>query len=111
MNERGLSGGVQLVLLLPLAFGIFLAVLQWALLLWAEAGARGVASDLAWQAASHQARGREQVVVAGVNNLSVDIHRSSTDAVVTVRGEAVRLLPFVDVGVHQSIRVPVERLS
>ncbi|MDO5066236.1 MAG: hypothetical protein Q4D96_03010 [Propionibacteriaceae bacterium] len=100
-----------MALLLPLAFGILLGVLQWALLLWAEAGLRGMASDLAWRTASHQASGRESVQVDGVSNLEVDVQRDSHIVRVTVSGEAVRLLPFVETRIVQSARVPTERLS
>lgn len=111
MSERGISNGVQVALLLPLAFGIFLGVLQWALLLWAEAGLRGLAADLGWQAASHGAAGTEQVTVAGVSNLAVDVRRGPRLTVVTASGDAVRVLPFVDTRVMQSLEVPTERLS
>ena len=111
MNERGLSSGIQLALLLPVAFGIFLGVLQWALMLWAEAGMRGVATEFAWQVASHRAAGHEQVKVEGVSNLDVDIRRGTHNALVTVRGDALRVLPFVDTHVVQSVQVPTERLS
>ena len=50
-GQRGLSGSVQVTLLLPLAILVLLAALQWALLLWAESTAMAVAQDSARAAA------------------------------------------------------------
>lgn len=111
MAERGLSNGVQAALLLPLAFSVLLGLLQWSLLLWAEAGARGAAGDIAWDAASLGARGTRRVSVDGLTSPEVDVRQDGTHTVVTVSGEAIRVVPFVDVSVAQKVRVPTERLG
>ena len=45
--DRGLSGSVQLAVLLPFALGIFLLLLQWSLVTWAEATALAAAQEAA----------------------------------------------------------------
>jgi len=50
-DQRGLSGSVQVTLLLPLAMLVLLAALQWSLLLWAESTAMAAAQDSARAAA------------------------------------------------------------
>ena len=36
-RQRGMSGSVQAVILLPVALGIFLLLVQWSMLAWADA--------------------------------------------------------------------------
>ena len=50
-KQRGMSGSVQVTLLLPLAMLVLLAALQWSLLLWAESTAMAAAQDSARAAA------------------------------------------------------------
>ena len=46
-DQRGMSGSVQVTLLLPLAMLVLLAALQWSLLVWAESTALAAAPDSA----------------------------------------------------------------
>jgi hypothetical protein len=47
--------------------------------------------------------------VGGIRSASVDATRTVTDAEVTVRGDAITVLPFFDVPITVTIDGPVER--
>ena len=57
-DQRGLSGSVQVTLLLPLAMLVLLATLQWSLLLWAESTAMAAAQDSGRRRPGRLHRGR-----------------------------------------------------
>ncbi|HMR47903.1 MAG TPA: hypothetical protein PKE40_00915 [Arachnia sp.] len=116
-DERGLSNSVQLTVLFPLAFVVFLAVVQWALVSWASASALAAAQDGAAVAAAwdgSEASGHEAAVLAADNgsmaSFSVDVRRETQRTVVTVRGTAHTLLPDLLGSVEKSITRPTERL-
>ena len=45
MDQRGMSGSVQTVIVLPVALGLFLLLLQWSLVGWADATALAAAQQ------------------------------------------------------------------
>lgn len=115
-DQRGLSGSVQTALLLPVVLGLFLAALQWGMIHWAEATALAAAQEGAASAArGTQAQGIDSALhLAGngsLSGLAVDVSRGPTQAVATVRGEAARIVPLVDVTVNKSATVAVERVT
>ena len=98
-NERGVSNSLQFVLLLPLAFGVFLLVLQWGLVFWADATALAAAQEGAAVAAvldGSVADGNDAALeAAGNGSLSgvmVEIERGARETTATVTGEAVSVL-------------------
>ncbi|HMQ65964.1 MAG TPA: pilus assembly protein [Arachnia sp.] len=97
--DRGLSGSVQLAVLLPFAIGIFLLLLQWSLVTWAEATALAAAQESARAAAAYD--GSEAVGaasgagVAGNGSLTgvkVIVDRGPRQTTATVTGTAVVVL-------------------
>ncbi|AQP47026.1 hypothetical protein BW730_05355 [Tessaracoccus aquimaris] len=52
-RQRGMSGSVQAVILLPAALGIFLLLVQWSMLAWADAVALAAAEHGAAVTAVH----------------------------------------------------------
>ncbi|BCR81055.1 hypothetical protein SK1NUM_14980 [Arachnia rubra] len=115
-DQRGLTGSVQVALLLPLAVLVLLATLQWALLLWAESTAMAAAQDSARAAAAlgaseadGQAAGERAVSNSGIGNVTIAVSRTTGFSNAVVRGAAIRVLPLVDVTVRQEAMVPVER--
>ncbi len=111
MGERGLSSSVQVALLLPVAFTVLLGLLQWSFLLWAEAEARGIASNTAWDAASIGGRYEKAGNTAALRDVSVDVERGEQVTVAIVSGHALRLLPGIDLTVRQRAEVPSERVD
>ena len=116
-EERGLSGSVQVTLLLPLAMLVLLAALQWSLLLWAESTAMAAAQDSARAAAvlrgsvEHgREAGRRALFNSSLSDATVRVDRAATFTTAVVEGTAIRVLPVVDVAVRQEARVPTERI-
>lgn len=116
-DERGLSNSVQVTVLFPLAFIVFLAVVQWALVSWANASALAAAQDGAAVAAAFdgsEASGHETAALAADNgsmaSFSVDVERGPQHTTVTVRGVAHTLLPDLLGTVEKSVTRPTERL-
>ncbi len=115
-DQRGLSGSVQTALLLPLVVGLFLAALQWGMIHWAEATALSAAQEAAVSAArGTQAQGvasAQQLAGNGsLSSVSIDVSRGTTTAVSVVSGEALRIVPLIDVTVEKSATVTVERVT
>lgn len=117
-DERGLTNGVQVTLLLPLAFGVLLLTMQWALVAWAEATALAAAQDGARQAAALHGRAAdgERLAWAAVDNgslLDVDVAivRGSTLTEAVVSGRALSVVPGWDPGVEKRVQVPSERVT
>lgn len=101
-HQRGMSESVQLALLLPLIFGVFLLLLQWGLISWAQATALGAAQESAAVAAlrgAGEADGREAagraVENGSLTGVRVSVEKGSrlTHCVVTGRAVAV-LFPY-----------------
>ncbi len=97
--DRGLSGSVQLAVLLPFALGIFLLLLQWSLVTWAEATALAAAQEAARTTAVHdgsEGAGRGAGAdVAGNGSLTgvhVVVDRGPRRTTATVTGTAVVVL-------------------
>ena len=97
--ERGMSGSVQLAVLLPLAVGIFLLLLQWSLVSWAEATALAAAQESAAQAAAldgtvadGQAAGRDVAANGSLSEVAVAVDRGARQTTATVSGRAVAVL-------------------
>ena len=116
-DQRGLSGSVQVTLLLPLAMLVLLATLQWSLLLWAESTAMAAAQDSARAAAvlggsaeDGREAGRRALFNSALGDATVKVDRAATFTTAVVEGTAIRVLPMVDVTVHQVARVPTERI-
>ena len=116
-DERGLSNSVQLTVLFPLAFIVFLAVVQWALVSWASASALAAAQDGAAIAAAFdgsEAAAHEAAALAAGNgtmaSFSVHVERGPQHTVVTVQGTAHTLLPDLLGTVEKSVTRPTERL-
>lgn len=115
-DQRGLSGSVQVTLLLPLAMLVLLAALQWSLLLWAESTAMAAAQDSARAAAvlggsaeDGREAGRRAIFNTAISDVTVKVDRASTLTIAVVEGAAIRVLPLVNVTVRQEARIPTER--
>lgn len=117
-GERGLSNGVQLTLLFPLAFSVLLLTLQWALATWASATALAAAQDAARAAAAHQASGTtaHQIGMDAADNgsltdVGVAVDQGPVQTKVTVTGRAVSVIPGWDPVITETSRRPTERLT
>ena len=115
-DQRGLTGSVQVALLLPLSGMVLLATLPWGILLRAESTAMAAAQDSARAAAAlgaseadGQAAGERAVSNSGIGNVTIAVSRTTGFSNAVVRGAAIRVLPLVDVTVRQEAMVPVER--
>ena len=106
-DQRGMSGSVQVTLLLPLAMLVLLAALQWSLLLWAESTAMAAAQD---SAEDGREAGRRALFNSALGDATVKVDRAAAFTTAVVEGTAIRVLPMVDVTVHQVARVPTERI-
>lgn len=117
-SERGLSTGVQVALLFPLAFGVLLLALQWAMLSWAEATALAAAQDGARVAAGFNGSpGHGSTTAASaadngsLSDVQVAVERGPARTTVTVTGSAVSVLPGLVPQVSKSAELPTERLT
>lgn len=113
-----MSNGVQLTLLFPVAFGILLLALQWAMVSWAHATALAAAQDGARVAAvvHGSASAGESAALDAADNgalghVSVRVQRGSTRTSVTLTGSAVSVLPGYTPTVITTAEVPTERLT
>ncbi|MFT3886721.1 MAG: hypothetical protein QM713_00950 [Arachnia sp.] len=98
-SERGLSGSVQLALLLPLALGVFFLLLQWSFTSWAEATALAAAQESAAVAAAldgSEAAGRkagaEAADTGALSRVTVTVDRGPRHTTATVTGRPVFVL-------------------
>ncbi|MCC2592871.1 hypothetical protein LKO27_05520 [Tessaracoccus sp. OS52] len=117
-DERGLGGGIQVTLLLPLAISVLLLTLQWALVSWAEATALAAAQDGARVAAAHRSSGGEGRHAAGraaadggLQAPSVTVDRGPRLTVVTVTGTAHSVVPGWEPRISRTVEVPTERIT
>lgn len=98
-DQRGMSGSVQAVVLLPFAFTILLLLIQWALVAWADATALAAAQEAAARAAAlggSPAEGRAAGLgVAGngsLHHVRVEVLRGAQETSATVTGQAMALV-------------------
>ena len=117
-NERGLSGSVQVTLLLPLVFGIFLLALQWAMMSWAQATAHAAAQDAARAAAMAGSSvtvgntvAREATSNGSLEDVSSTVHRGAAETSAVVTGKALVVVPFFPTDIHAEATAPTERLT
>lgn len=117
-DQRGLSNGVQVTLLFPVAFGVLLLTLQWAMVAWGEASALAAAQDGARVTAAIDGStgAGESVARAAASNgslsgINVSVVRGSANTSVTVSGSSVSLLPGLTPSVSRTAEIPTERLT
>lgn len=117
-DQRGLSNGVQLTLLFPVAFAVLLLTLQWALVAWADASALAAAQDGArvsavinGSSAAGESVAREAASNGSLENIEVLVSKGTILTTVTVRGTSPSLFPGVRPAVHKTAEVPTERLT
>ena len=98
-DERGLSGSVQAVVLMPLTIGILFSLLQWSLQYWAESTALAAAQQGAAVASAYGGRpGDGEAAAADVadngslSDVRVSVSRGARTTTATVSGRAVVLL-------------------
>ena len=117
-DERGLSGSVQVTLLLPLVFGIFMLTLQWAMTFWAQTTAHAAAEDAARAAAAYGGTEDDglQAASEGTGNgslqdVSATVHRRATTTSAAVSGRALTVVPFFPTQIHAEATAPTERIT
>ncbi len=117
-DQRGLSNGVQVTLLFPVAFGMLLLTLQWALVAWADASALAAAQDgarvsavMKGSEAAGESVAREAATNGSLDNIEVLVSRGAVLTTVTVRGTSQALLPGITPAVSKTAEVPTERLT
>lgn len=108
MEERGLGGSVQVVLLLPFVLGLFLATLQWGLHYWAHSTVEAAASSAVDVAVVEDiGAGREEgLEVLGNGSLTrsdVWVSDRGNGITATAEGEALRVVPFIDLRVESTV--------
>ena len=115
-DERGMSGSVQVTLLLPVALGIFLLLLQWSLVSWADATAlaaaqQGAAVTARLDATAGQGRAEARAVAdnGSLSAVSVSVDQGRARTSVTVTGRAMSVL--WGRSVSRTVVVPTERLT
>jgi len=98
-DERGLSTSVQAALLFPFALGLFLALLQWGLVAWAESSALAAAQQGASVAARLDAAAVEGHAAAlgvadngSLTSVTAHVERGARETRATVTGRAVVVL-------------------
>lgn len=117
-DERGLSGSVQVSLLLPLVISIFLLAVQWAMMSWAQTTAHAAAQDAARAAAAYgasEAAGTQAAHDATTNgsltDVSATVHRSGDTTSATVTGRALVVVPLFPTDIRAEATTPTERLT
>lgn len=117
-DQRGLSNGLQLTLLFPVAFGVLLLTLQWAMVAWADASALAAAQDgarvtavLNGSPAAGESVAMEAAANGSLENIQIMVSRGATRTSVTVRGTSPSLIPGVRPMVSKTAEVPTERLT
>ena len=115
-DERGMSNSVQAAVLFPLFFALFLGLLQWALITWAEASALAGAQHGAAVAARHAAtagEGHSAALGAADNGslvaVEVRVERGARETTATVSGRALVVLWPKEV--TKTVVVATERLT
>lgn len=106
-HERGVSGSVQVVLLLPFVLGLFLVALQWGLVHWAQSTADAAARHAVHVASitdpnTGSREGSELLHNGALVNSSLDVTTHGDAITSRVQASAVRVLPGFNVDVHAS---------
>lgn len=115
-DQRGMSNSVQVVVLLPLAFGLFLTLLQWSLNSWAEATALAAAQHAATTSAAlgageddGRAAGDDVADNGALRDVVVQVRRGPRETTATVTGRAVTAVwPST---ISRTVVVKTERLT
>ncbi|MBB1509216.1 TadE/TadG family type IV pilus assembly protein [Tessaracoccus sp. MC1756] len=115
-DERGLSNSVQAALLFPVGLGLFLALLQWAMVSWAEGSAIAAAQQGASVAAvegNTAGEGRAAALQAAANGsltgVTADVTRGARLTTATVTGRAVVVVWPRDIS--RTVVVTTERVT
>lgn len=111
-----MSGSVQVAVLLPVAIGVFLLLLQWSLVAWADATALAAAQQGAAVTSrldGDRSAGISEAAAAAdngsLNEVTVSVHRGAGRTTATVSGRAISLLWPREVS--RTVVVPNERLT
>ena len=91
-DERGLSTSVQAALLFPFALGLFLALLQWGLVAWAESSALAAAQQGASVAGEGHAAALGVADNGSLTSVTAHVERGARETRATVTGRAVVVL-------------------
>lgn len=118
-DERG-SATVQMLMLMPAILMLMFATLQGGLYYYgrsaalaiANTGARAAAVENGSVSACHAAATAMAAKVGdALTGLNIKCSRSATDATVSVSGITLSVIPLVVPTTHQTVNLPVERLT
>lgn len=118
-DERG-SATVQMLMLMPAILMLMFATLQGGLYYYGRSAALAIANTAARAAAVED--GTEAACRAAATTMSskvgdaltgitIDCHRSTTDASVTVQGTTLSVIPILLPTTTQTVNLPVERIT
>ncbi|MDO5677389.1 MAG: TadE/TadG family type IV pilus assembly protein [Propionibacteriaceae bacterium] len=114
--ERGLSNSVQAAVLFPLGLAIFLGLVQWALVAWAESTAVAAAQQGAAVAARFEASGADGQAAAlsaagngSLESVTVQVSRGASQTTATVSGRCVVVLWPMEIS--KTVVVSTERVT
>lgn len=109
---------MQVTLLFPVAFGILLLTLQWAMVSWAGATALAAAQDGARAAALlngsetvGESLAREATANGSLDGVEVGISRGAVRTTATVTGTAPSVLPGYTPAIRKTAEAPTQRLT
>jgi Flp pilus assembly protein TadG len=117
-GERGAAGSVQLVIIMPLLMGLFLAAMQAAMYYYgrsaaisiAQTGAAAAAAEHGTPADCQAAAATLQAAVGdAITDVQITCTRTATRASATVTGQALSVFPGWRGTVVQQVEAPVER--
>jgi Flp pilus assembly protein TadG len=117
-GERGAVGSVQLVVVLPLLMGLFMAAMQAAMFYYgrtaaisiAQTGATAAAAEHGTIADCEQAAASLRASIGdALTEVQISCQRTATRARVTVSGQALSVFPGWRSTVVQQAEAPVER--
>jgi Flp pilus assembly protein TadG len=117
-GERGAAGSVQLVIIMPLLMGLFLAAMQAAMYYYGRSAAISIAqTGAAAAAAEHGTPADCQAAAAilqtavgdAITDVQITCTRTATRASATVTGQALSVFPGWRSTVVQQAEAPVER--
>lgn len=118
-DERG-SATVQMLMLMPAILMLMFATLQGGLYYYgrsaalaiANTGARAAAVESGSVSACHAAAATMAAKVGdALTGMNIKCSRSATDATVSVSGITLSVIPLVVPTTHQTVNLPVERLT
>ena len=117
-GERGAVGSVQMIVLMPLLIGLFLAAMQAALYYYGRSAAISIAQTGAAAAAAEHGttadcQAAAATLQAAIGDAITDVHvscqRTATRATTIVTGQALSVFPGWQNPVSQRAAAPVER--